>query len=302
MSFDSYTKQGRKSNKNYIAVLRIFRLLCKKFFFHSYIGLVRKRLRKTSNFYSHSIEFLKNCSYSIFLEHCIGIVKTKSNYGGPPQISIAIPRLKDVNPESKSWKSVELLTDVLLLVESNVEFISCYAFLRNVFKSRINEVGHVYFGEIGDGQKKVTITLVRSSRGSDQVQNVVKNAVAVLKPKAVFSVGCCAGLQKEQAQLGDVVISGKLSTCGDKQIVNDKLQWDGRRLDVSAKIRHLIKSAGDGWRPPLKDPEARDVKVHCNAEILSGAELVNSPNECEQLLYQFPEVIANELEGQGECY
>ena len=141
MSFDSYTKQRRKSNKNYIAVLRIFRLLCKKFFFHSYIGLVRKRPRKTSNFYSHSIEFLKNCSYSIFLEHCIG-----SNYGGPPQIGIAIPRLKDVNPESKSWKSVELLTDVLLLVESNVEFISCYAFLCNVFKSRINELGLVYFG------------------------------------------------------------------------------------------------------------------------------------------------------------
>ena len=305
MSFDSYTKQGRKSNKNYIAVLRIFRLLCKKFFFHSYIGLVRKRVRKTSNFYSHCIEFLKNCSYSIFLEHCIGIVKTKSNYGGPSQISIAIPQLNDVNPESKSWKSVELLTDVLLSVESNVEFLSCYAFLRNVFKSRINEVGHVYFGEIGEGQKKVTFSLVRASRGSSQVsaaQNVVRTAVVALKPKAVFSVGCCAGLRREQAQLGDVVISGKLSNCGDKHIIDEKLQWDSRRLDVSAKIRHLIKSAADGWRPPLKDPEARDVKVHGNAEILSGAEFVNSPDEHKQLLHQFPEAVASESEVQGECY
>ena len=124
----------------------------------------------------------------------------------------------------------------------------------------------------------------------------------MLKPKAVFSVGCCAGLQKEQAQLGDVVISATLLTCGDKKTVNDKPQWDGRRLDVSPKIGRLIKSAADGWRPPLKDAEARDVKVHCNAEILSGAELVNSPNECEQLLRQFPEAIANEPEGQGECY
>ena len=219
--------------------------------------------------------------------------------GNPPQIGIAIPPLKDVSPENKSWESVELLTDVLLLV-TDEEFLSCYAFLRNVFKSSINE--RVYFGEIGDCQKKVTISLVRSSRGCDQVQNVVKNAVAVLKPKAVFSVGCCAGLQKEQAQLGDVVISATLLTCGDKKTVNDKPQWDGRRLDVSAKIWCLIKSAADGWRPPLKDPEARDVKVHRNAEILSGVELVNSPNECEQLLDQFPEAIAIELEGQGECY
>ena len=230
-------------------------------------------------------------------------METKNN-GDPPQISIDIPRIKDVNPESKSWESAELLTDVLLLIVTDEEFLSFYAFLHNVFKSRINELGRVYFGEIGDGPKKITIALLRSSRGSTQVraaQNIVRTAVVALKPKAVFSVGCCAGFRREQAQLGDVVISGKLSTCGDKQIVNDKLQWDGRRLDVSAKIRHLIKSARDGWRPPLKDPEARDVKVHCNAEILSGAELVNSPKECKQLLCQFPEAIANEPEGQGEC-
>ena len=88
--------------------------------------------------------------------------------GNPPQIGIAIPPLKDVSPENKSWESVELLTDVLLLV-TDEEFLSCYAFLRNVFKSYINELGPVYFGEIGDLQKKVTITVVRSSRGPHQV-------------------------------------------------------------------------------------------------------------------------------------
>ena len=232
-------------------------------------------------------------------------METKNNYGDPPQISIAIPRLEDVYPDFRSEKSVELLTDVLLLVVTDEEFLSIYAFLRNVFKSRIDNLGLVYFGEIGDGPKKVTISLLRSSRGSAQVsaaQNVVRTAIVTLKPKAVFSVGCCAGLRREQAQLGDVVISGKLSTCGEKKIVNDKPQWDGRRLDVSAKIGSLIKSAVDGWRSPLKDPEARKIKVHCNAEILSGAELVNSPKECEQLLRQFPEAIANEPEGQGQCY
>ena len=258
-------------------------------------------IKETSNFYRHCIEFLKIVAI-VFFWNIVGTVETKNSYcGNLPQISIAIPRLKDVAPEHKSWESVELLTDVLLMAVTNEEFLSCYAFLRNVFRSYTEELGHVYFGEIGDGQKKVTIALMRSSGGSDQVQNGVKNAVNVLKPKAVFSVGCCARLQKEQAQLGDVVISATLLTCGDKKTVNDKPQWDGRRLDVSPKIGRLIKSAADGWRPPLKDAEARDVKVHCNAELLSGAELVNSPNECEELLRQFPEAIANEPEGQGEC-
>ena len=252
-------------------------------------------------FYRHCIEFSKNVTI-VFFWNILGIVETKHNYGDPPQISIAISRLKDVNPKYKSWGSVELLTDVLLLVVTNEEFLSCYTFLRNVFNSYIDELGSVYFGEIGDGPKKVTISLVRSSRGPDQVQIVVKNAVDVLKPKAVFSVGCCAGLQKEQAQLGDVVISATLLTCGNKRIIDDKSQWDGRRLDVSPKIGRLMKSAADGWRPPLKDPEARDVKVLCNAEVLSGAEFVNSPNECKQLLRQFPETTAIEPEGQGESY
>ena len=274
------------------------------FFLHSFIGLVRKRVRKTSNFYSYCIEFLKIVAI-VFFWNIVGTVETKNSYGDPPQISIAIPWLRDISPPSKSWESVELLTDVLLLTVTDEEFLSCLAFLYDVSKCYIKELGHVYFGEIGDGPRKVTISLVKSSRGSTQVSaalNVVRTAVDVFKPKVVFFVGCCAGLRREQTQLGDVVISGKLSTCGDKNNVNDKPQWDGRRLDVSAKIWCLIKSAADGWRPPLKDPEARDVKVHRNAEILSGVELVNSPNECEQLLDQFPEAIAIELEGQGECY
>ena len=228
-------------------------------------------------------------------------MEKRFTYGDPPQISVGIPRLKDVSP--KLLKNIELLTDVLLLVVTEEEFLSCYAFLRDVSKTYINELGHVYFGNIGDSPKKVA--LVRCCRGSTQVsaaQNVVRTAVDVLKPKAIFSVGCCAGLQREQTQLGDVVISGKLLTCGDKKIVGDKPQWGGRKLDVSRNMGCLVKSAADGWQPPLKDPESRDVKVRCNAEILSGLELKNSPKECKELLRQFPEAIAIEPEGQGQCY
>ena len=71
---------------------------------------------------------------------------------------------------------------------------------------------------------------------------------------------------------------------------------------MSANIGRLIQIAVEGWQPPLKDPKARVVMVYRNAAILSGAELVNSPNECEQLLRQFPDTIANVPEGNGECY
>ena len=64
------------------------------------------------------------------------------------------------------------------------------------------------------------------------LQSFVGTVIDVLKPKAVFSVGCCAGFQKANTNLGDVVISAKLSTTGDKKIVCDEQQSDSRRLDV----------------------------------------------------------------------
>ena len=56
------------------------------FVLHSFIGLVRKRARKTSNFYSHGIEFLKIVAI-VFFWNIVGTVETKNNYGDP-QIGI----------------------------------------------------------------------------------------------------------------------------------------------------------------------------------------------------------------------
>ena len=115
----------------------------------------------------------------------------------------------------------------------------------------------------------------------------------------MFSVGCCGGLNRAKVRLGDVVISAKLSTFGGKKVIHDQRQWDGRILDVSRKVGSLIKSAADGWKAPLKNPDARSVIVHRDAEILTGVEVVNYFEECRRLRCQFPEAIAFEQEGQG---
>ena len=160
----------------------------------------------------------------------------------------------------------------------------------------------MYFGVTGDGQNKVKVSLLRCGKGSTQVygsQNVARTAIKTLKPKALFSVGCCGGLNRTKAKLGDVVISAKLSTFGGKKIINDQRQWDGRKLDVSRKFGSLILSAADGWKAPLKNKDAQNVIVHREAEIFSGAEVENSLKECKRLCLEFPEAIAIEQGGQG---
>ena len=233
-----------------------------------------------------------------------GVSETRKNSCEPPDISVAILELKDLNPPRKSLDCVHLpIVEVLLLVVEDDELLSSYSFLKDTFMSYITELGLVYFGVTGDDQNKVKICLVRCGKGSTQVhasQNVARTAIKTLKPKAVFSVGCCAGLNRTEAKLGDVVISAKLSTFGDKKVIHDQRLWDGRTLDVSRKFGSLIKSAADGWKAPLKNPDdGRNVKVHRDAEILTGVEVVNSFEECKRLRRQFPEAIAIEQEGQG---
>ena len=229
--------------------------------------------------------------------------QSPNRFDDPPQLNATIPKLSDLNVQSRSWESIQLPADVLLLTVEDHEFLSCYFYLEDPFKSYHKGLGHVYFGEIGDGQKKLKISLVRCSRGSTQVgasQNAVRNAVEVLKPKVVFSVGCCGGLDRKQANLGDVVISAKLSTYAEKKIIGDRHQWCGHISNVSKNVGDLIKSAADGWKAPLNDQETHEVTVHREAEILTGPHLVDCPRESEELLKQFPGAIAIEPEGQGK--
>ena len=231
-----------------------------------------------------------------------GTLETRKNSCDPPDISVAILELKDLKPPFISLDFVKLPVDVLLLVVQDDALLTSYFFLSNAFKSCITDLGVVYFGVTGDRQNKVKISLVRCGKGSIQVDaahNVARTAIKILKPKAVFSVGCCGGLNRAKAKLGDVVISAKLSTFGDRKVINDQRQSDGRTLDVSRKFGFLIKSAADGWKAPLKNPDAQNVIVHRDAEILTGVEVVNSSQECKHLRFQFPDAIAIEQEGQG---
>ena len=218
--------------------------------------------------------------------------------GDPPPISVKIPKMQHINPQAKPWNE-ELSADILLTVVDDEEFLSCYAFLENISKSCTKQLGWVYFGEIGDCREKVKISLVRSFPEVNALQSFVGTVIDVLKPKAVFSVGCCAGFQKANTNLGDVVISAKLSTTGDKKIVCDEQQSDSRRLDVSKNIGNLIKSAADGWRAPLRDKEAPNPAVHRDGEILTGVNAEYSPKKCEELLREYPGALALDLGGQG---
>ena len=223
----------------------------------------------------------------------------------PPPISITIPKKKDLPGTSKRWKDVKIPVDFLLLTVKDYEFLSCYSFLKNSFKSSSTELGIVYFGEMGGDQSpKFRVALITCSEGSSVPCGslvVVKNAVTVLQPKAVFCVGVCLGLQRGKVRLGDVVVSSKLTQYAGKIVRDGGAEPTGvARVPVSRDVSRLIRHAGDGWKAPLSNPSMREVQVHCDAEFLSGPESVHAKVRCDELVAMHPEAMAIDMEGEGE--
>ncbi|KAL9979407.1 hypothetical protein ACROYT_G017068 [Oculina patagonica] len=213
---------------------------------------------------------------------------TQDCNSNPPCLNFEVPKLSDLPKEcSKSWNDVELPVDFLLLTVEDCEFLGFFPYLEEPFKSYRKDIGYVWFGYMGStvgSVKKLKIALLKCSKGSavpGGSLTVVKNAVRVLRPKAVFSVGACSGLNRGKVKLGDVVVSSKLIT-------------PTHRTPASRDIGTLIRHAADGWNAPLANPDAMEVRVHCGGEVLSSPEVIS-----EDIIQQYAEAIAVETEGEG---
>ena len=231
---------------------------------------------------------------------------SSSNDGSddPPELSFSLPSIRDIHAPLRDRNDLNLPVEILLVTVKNCEFMACYMQLEDPFRCYFHGLGYVYFGHEGAGQeKKVNVALIRCHKGSAGPGSsliTVKNAVTLLKPKGVISVGTCSGLNPEKTKLGDVVVSAKLSTYASKIVTSKGEQSTGMRSYVSRHFLDLIKHADHGWEAPLKNPQAcQEVKVHHDGEFLSGPEQVSARWRREELAKSYPVATAIEMEGEG---
>ena len=87
--------------------------------------------------------------------------------GSPPRLSIKLTKIGDLPNTSKPSSDVELPIDILLLTVEDCEFLNCFAYLDNPFKSYRKEIGFVYFGAMDKGdQGKLKIALIKCMHAS----------------------------------------------------------------------------------------------------------------------------------------
>ena len=225
------------------------------------------------------------------------------NVEDPPELNKVPPSSADIKAITKPSKDADLPVDVLLLTVTNCEFLACYSELKNPYRCWFDDLGYVYFSDVGESQEELKVALLRCYRngiGPGGALVSVKNAASVLRPKAVISVGTCSGLNPAKSKLGDVVVSAKLATYASKVVTNNQEQSTGMRSHVSKRFLNVIKNCTDGWQAPLKNPGAQQLQVYTDAEFLSGPEQVRAEWRRDQLAEANPQAMAIENEGEGE--
>ena len=213
----------------------------------------------------------------------------------PPQLNVDFPLMRDIGKTTKAAVDAHLPVDVVVLTVKECEFLAYYMQLKNPYRCWFDDLGYVYFEDVeetGDQDDKTKVALLRiyeDSVGPGGSLISVKNAVRVLRPKAVIASGICSGLKPNETNLGDVVVSAKLSG-----------QSTGMRSPVSKGFLNIIKHTADGWVPPLNNPETQEIKVHCNGEFLSGPKQLRTELGRVQVGNSHPQATALEAEGEGE--
>ena len=230
----------------------------------------------------------------------IGFAGIMSNMDPPETVGPQVMANEDLPDKSKLLEDVQLPIDILLLTVKDCEFLSCLSYLKTLCRYCHDKLGIIYIGNVGDKRKIAVIKCDKGSSGTGGSAMVVKSAVEILGPKAVFCVGFCAGLNSQKVKLGDVVVSAKLITYAPTKVQADGIQERGVRTDVPPRILKLTKHVSDGWKVPLKDPKKLKVIVHRDGVFLSGPEIVDSKERRMDLVKRFRDAIALEMEGEGK--
>ena len=185
------------------------------------------------------------------------------------------------------------------------EFLGCLSFLNPSFRKFYggDDLGFVYLGDTGEDRSKLKIAVMKCHRGSIRAGSSsvsAMDAVDALRPKAVFSVGFCGGLDSTKVKPGDVIVSEKLITYSPSRVTRGGIKETGVKVPLKSRLLGLIQYAGHGWSAPLKNPEKQEeIKIYCGA-FLSGPEVIEDNKQCIVLRSRFPEALAVEMEGEGK--
>lgn len=188
--------------------------------------------------------------------------------------------------------------DILILTATEIELDAALTLMsplpgrEALLKVNIEKATY-YLGVMGAAPAVLALSEMGSG-GRDGSLTSTNRALRVWAPRAAVMMGIAFGLKPNKQQLGDVLVSERLSPY-EPQRVGSVLVHRGVKTQAGKTLLSRFRMA-KGWA--FKRPD-NSVAKEIVGEVVSGEKLVDNKEFRDQLARTFPEAIGGEMEGAG---
>lgn len=184
--------------------------------------------------------------------------------------------------------------DILLVGVTKVEMKAILnSFGKQINRRIINKKLYYDLGRINDAQVFLVQTTSLGSTGLGGSLFTVNKAIEDLSPSSIIMVGVAFGVDSENQDIGDILISERLLSYEAQRIGTRNgeivILPRGNRVEASPRLLDRFKSGELDWHGP-------NIKFGL---ILSGEKLVDNIQFRNQIIEIEPEAIGGEMEGAG---
>jgi len=142
-------------------------------------------------------------------------------------------------------------------------------------------VVHVACGEMGSIGRAASII-------------TTKDAIVACKPVIVLMIGIAFGRDKTKQQIGDVLVSEKVTPYEPQRVGKDAIITRGNEGPASVLLLNRFKNVDD-WQYSLAKRNAEVIL----GEVLTGEKLIDNPDLKAELMSRYPNAKGGEMEGAG---
>ncbi|MEO8955345.1 MAG: hypothetical protein ABI396_15585 [Ktedonobacteraceae bacterium] len=184
-------------------------------------------------------------------------------------------------------------TDVLLVTVTKVEAIAVLQLYENYQRLHIGDKTYYDLGSI-QGANVCMVQTGMGPGGPNGSLLTIYRAIDDLNPAAIIMVGIAFGVNENEQQLGDILVSKQLLMYEDQRIGTSAqgesiITIRGNRPSASSRLLDRLRSGDLGWK-------GATVRFGL---IFSGNKLIDNKAFRDQLLHYAPDAIGGEMEGEG---
>lgn len=237
-----------------------------------------------------SLGLAKVATFHITVEH---------SRRGTPEPSL----LRSASPEKPGLPEPLPVVDVLLVTVTERETSAVLEQAKNTPRlCFIRKRAYTDLGLIGNARVFLTQSEMNAG-GPGGARNTVSEGIQALSPAAVIMVGIACGLKPEQQQIGDILVSDKLTAYEQQRIGTDQrggapsIRMSGYRVPASPSMLSRFRH-GRSHICFATWPRSQAPRVFFGL-ILSGDKLFDNQAALAHLRAQEPKAIGLEMEGTG---